>query len=103
MAALICDTGWLIGLVTWSAWGGISVRRRLVARATAQSNAADPIAPLKAWTASQLIGIMLAEGVVLWGLVSNIVIASPPWLSDAFYTLGLLLLFKFMPRKPAFS
>jgi hypothetical protein len=93
----------LIVLVAWSAWGGISVRRRLVARATAQSNAADPTASLNAWTASQLVGIMSAEGVVLWGLVSNIVIASPLWLSDGFYTLGVLLLFKFMPRKPAVS
>jgi hypothetical protein len=89
----------LIGLVAWSAWGGISVRRRLVARATAQSRA-DSTAALKAWTASQLVGVMLAEGIVLWALVSNLEIASPQWLSDAFYTLGVLLLFKFMPRKP---
>lgn len=46
---------------------------------------------------------MSAEGVVLWGLVSNMVIASPQWLSDVFYALGFLLLFNFMPRKPAFS
>jgi hypothetical protein len=83
--------------------GGISVRRKLVVRATAQSNAADPAAPLNAWTAAQLVGIISAEGVVIWGLVSNIVIASPQWLSDAFFALGVLLLFKFMPTKPAFS
>lgn len=93
----------LVVLVAWSTWGGISVRRKLVARATAQSNAADPTAPLNAWTAGQLVGIMSAEGVVLWGLVSNMVIASPQWLSDVFYALGFLLLFNFMPRKPAFS
>jgi hypothetical protein len=44
---------------------------------------------------------MTAEGIVLWALVSNVVVASPQWLSDVFYTVGALLLFKFMPRKPA--
>jgi ABC-type Co2+ transport system permease subunit len=92
----------LVVLVAWSAWGGISVRRKLVARATAQSKAVDPTAPFNAWMARQLVGIMSAEGVVLWGIVTNIVIASPQWLSDAFFTLGVLLLFKFIPRRPTF-
>ena|SRR5215467_6587049 len=91
----------LIGLVAWSALGGISVQRRLVRRAITQSSGSDSAAVLRAWTASQLIGIMLAEGIVLWALVSNLVIASPQWLSDVFYTLGVVLLFKFMPRKPS--
>jgi hypothetical protein len=90
----------LIGLVAWSAWGGIAVQRRLARRAITQSRGTDSAAALRAWTASQLLGIMLAEGIVLWALVSNLVIASPHWLSDVFYTLGVMLLFKFMPRKP---
>ena len=90
----------LIGLVAWSAWGGISVQRRLVGRGTAQSSGADPTASLRWRTAGQLVGIMSAEGIVLWALVSNLVIASPQWLSDVFYTMGVMLLFRYMPRKP---
>jgi hypothetical protein len=76
------------------------VRRRLVGRGIAKSSGADPTAALGAWTASQLVGIVLAEAIVLWALVSSLVIASPQWLTDVFYTVGVLLLFKFMPRKP---
>jgi hypothetical protein len=47
------------------------------------------------------VGIMIAESIVLWAVVSNVVIASPHWLSDVFYTTGALLLFRFMPTKPA--
>lgn len=91
----------LIGLVAWSAWGGLSVRRKLAARAVVQLNEPTPNAAPRTWTADQLVGIMTADGIVLWALVSNVVIASPQWLSDVFYTLGVLLLFKYMPRKPA--
>jgi hypothetical protein len=91
----------LIGLVAWSAWGGLSVRRKLTARAVAQSSGANSNAASRTWTAGQLVGIMTAESIVLWAVVSNLVIASPQWLSDVFYIAGALLLFKFMPRKPA--
>ena len=91
----------LIGLVAWSALGGLSVRRKLTGRAVVQSSAATPNAASITWSAGQLVGIMTAEGIVLWALVSNVVIASPHWLSDVFYTVGTLLLFNFMPRKPA--
>jgi len=92
---------WLLfGLVAWSAWGGLSMLRKLMGRAVAQSSEANPNAS-RTWSAGQLVGIMTAEGIVLWALVSNVVIASPQWLSDVFYTVGALLLFKFMPRKPA--
>jgi hypothetical protein len=91
----------LIGLVAWSVWGGFSVRRRLTARAAAQSREANPNAASRTWTAGQLVGIMTAESIVLWAVVSNLVIASPQWLSDVFYTAGALFLFKFMPRKSA--
>lgn len=62
----------------------------------------NALASIKAWTAAQLLGIMSAESIVLWGLVSNIVIASPEWLSNAIYVAGILLLFNFMPTRPAY-
>jgi hypothetical protein len=95
--------GALFALAVWSAWGGISTRRKLINRASVKSNSDNALSSGKTWTAAQMLGIMSAEAIVLWALVSNIVVASPWWFSDAIYVTGILLLFKFMPTKPAYS
>jgi hypothetical protein len=92
----------LVGLVLWSFAGGLSTLRKLIAGASAAAKSGNPLASTKRLTAAQLLGIGTAESIVLWGLVSNVVIASPEWLSDAFYVAGILLLFRFKPTKPAY-
>ena len=94
--------GILLGLVAWSVIGGISILRKLLRRARSGAKASNSGASAKAWAAAQLLGIMLAESIVAWGLVTNIVIASPQWLSDPIYAAGILLLFRFKPSKPSY-
>jgi hypothetical protein len=91
--------GVLAGLVVWLAWTGLSIARKLGKQARANAN--DPSSSAATWTPAQLTGIILAGSIAACGLVSNMVIPSPPWFSDTIYTTGILLLFKFLPRKPA--
>lgn len=91
--------GVLAGVVVWLAWTAVSIRGKLLKRA--QSSTGNPGRSAAIWTAAQLIGIIVAGSIAACGLVSNIVIPSPPWFSDAIYTMGILLLFRFLPRKPA--
>jgi hypothetical protein len=91
--------GVLAGVVLWLACTALWIRRKLLKRA--RSNTSNPSSSAPMWTPAQLIGILLAGSITAWGLVSNIVIPSPPWFSDAIYVTGILLLFNFMPRKPA--
>jgi hypothetical protein len=93
--------GILLGLVGWSALSGLSIRRKLLHRASSGAKGSNSGAPAKTWVAAQLLGIMLAGSMVAWGLVSNVVIASPLWLSDAIYVAGILLMFRFKPSKPS--
>lgn len=88
--------GALVALAAWSVLSGFSTRRKLLDRATLKARGGDATSA-KTWAAAQLVSIMFAESVVVWGLVSNIVIASPQWLSDAIYVAGILLLFKVKP------
>lgn len=88
--------GALVVLAAWSVSGAFSMRRRLLNRASLKARGGDPSAA-KTWTAAQLMSIMFAQSIVLWGLVANSVIGSPEWLSDGLYVLGMLLLFKFLP------
>jgi hypothetical protein len=95
--------GALLGLAGWSALSGFLTRRKLLNRASHSAKGDKPAASAKTWTAAQLLGIMLAESIVVWGLVTNIVIASPQWLSDVIYVAGVLLLFKVKPSKAPYS
>ena len=94
--------GLLFSLAVWSALSGFSTRRRLTNRACALASGTNPSASAKPWAAAQLVSIMSAESLVMWGLVSNTIIASPQWLSAAIYVAGVLLLFKFKPMKPSY-
>lgn len=92
----------LVGLAGWSALSGFSARRKLLNRASSSAKRNNPNAIAKTWTAAQLTGIMTAESVVIWGLISSVVIASPSLLSDAIFVAGILLLFKFKPSQPSY-
>jgi hypothetical protein len=92
-------TSWHWGIAAlglWAAWGGYSVRTKLMARATAESSGAKAA---KKWSAAQLVGLMSGQGVVLWGIVAKLVLGSPRWFSACFYVAGTALLIVWRPEK----
>lgn len=91
----------LMGIVVGLSISALSIPRELLKRARSGAERSNTSASAGAWTGAQVIGIGLAAGIFAWGLVSNIIIPSPGWLSDAIYTTGILLLFKSLPRKSA--
>jgi len=93
---------WLMaGLALYAALGGFFFRRTLMRRSedTLAKDATDPKA-LKQWETSQIIGMSMAEGVVVMGLVVRVVLGGTLWQASLFYAVGLLLLLLWTPRLP---
>jgi hypothetical protein len=69
---------WAIAVLgAWSVWGGQSVRRKLMGQVTAESNA-ELIASRK-WSAAQVVALVSAQVVVLWGVIARMVLGCPRW------------------------
>jgi F0F1-type ATP synthase membrane subunit c/vacuolar-type H+-ATPase subunit K len=93
---------WLMaGLALYAALGGFFFRRTLMRRSedALAKDATDPKA-LKQWETSQIIGMSMAEGVVVMGLVVRVVLGGTLWQASLFYAVGLLLLLLWTPRLP---
>jgi len=93
---------WLMaGLALYAALGGFFFRRTLMRRSedTLAKDATDPKA-LKQWETSQIIGMSMAEGVVVMGFVVRVVLGGTLWQASLFYAVGLLLLLLWTPRLP---
>jgi hypothetical protein len=85
---------WLMaGLAIYAALGGFFLRRRLIRRSE-ETLAKDPSDPkaLKQWEAGHLIAIMMAEGIVVWGVAVRMVIGGTLGQAAPFYATGFLLL-----------
>ncbi len=93
---------WLMtGLALYAALGGFFFRRTLMRRSedALAKDATDPKA-LKQWETGQLIGMSMAEGVVVMGFVVRVVLGGVLWQASMFYAAGLLLLLLWTPRLP---
>ena len=93
---------WLMaGLALYAALGGFFFRRTLMRRSedALAKDATDPKA-LKQWETSQIIGMSMAEGVVVMGLVVRVVLGGTLWQASLFYAVGLFLLLLWTPRLP---
>ena len=91
----------MAGLALYAALGGFFFRRTLMRRSedALAKDATDPKA-LKQWETSQIIGMSMAEGVVVMGLVVRVVLGGTLWQASLFYAVGLLLLLLWTPRLP---
>jgi len=93
---------WAVALLgIWSVWGGHSVRRKLIANATAESSGGKQLVASRKWSAAQLVALISAHGVVLWGVVAKMVLGCPRWFAGLFYITGIVLLTVWRPGKQA--
>ena len=84
---------WIIAaLGMWSALGGYSVRRKMLALANAEANNGKEVVARRQWSAAQLAGLMSAHSVVLWGIVARMGAGCPRWYSITLYMTGAVLL-----------
>ena len=93
---------WLMtGLALYAGLTGFFFRRTLMRRSedALAKDATDPKA-LKQWETGQLIGMSMAEGVVVMGFVVRVVLGGVLWQASMFYAAGLLLLLLWTPRMP---
>ncbi len=93
---------WLMtGLALYAGLAGFFFRRTLMRRSedALAKDATDPKA-LKQWETGQLIGMSMAEGVVVMGFVVRVVLGGVLWQASMFYAAGLLLLLLWTPRMP---
>ena len=93
---------WLtVGLALYAALVGFFFRRRLIHRSdeALAKDASDPKA-LKQWEVGHLIGMSMAEGIAIWGVVVRMVIGGTLWQASLFYATGVLLLLLWTPRMP---
>jgi len=51
------------------------------------------------WSAAQVVALMSAHGVVLWGVVARMVVGCPRWFAALFYVAGVVLLILWKPGK----
>jgi hypothetical protein len=94
---------WVVaGLAVWSAAGGYSIRRKLVGRAVGTATSGNSYRAAKQWSAGEVYGAASATGVVLWGVVANLVLGSPRWFDALFYVVGFALLLAYRPAKLTF-
>ena len=93
---------WLVtGLALWAVVGGFRVRHRLLHRSAEvlTKGASNPKA-LKQWEVGHVIGLALAGGVALWGLVVRMVLSATLWQASLFTRLVYFLLLLWTPRMP---
>src|SRR5262249_42326713 len=90
---------WVIaGVAAYAAVLGFLLRRRLIQRSEeALSNTLNPKA-LKQWEGGQFVGLSMAEGVVLCGVVVRMFLGGALWRALLFYAAGLFLLLLWTPR-----
>jgi hypothetical protein len=93
---------WFVAaLGVWSAWGGHSLRRKLMINAARATNKGNEDVGCRKWSAAQAVGIASAVGVVLWGVVADLTLQSPMWLGALLYAAGALLLILYRPQAPS--
>lgn len=79
IAETVCGRGkgewtirhWLVtGLALWAAFGGFRIRHRFLRRST-EALAKDAVNPksLRQWEVGNVVGLVMAAGVAMWGLV----------------------------------
>jgi hypothetical protein len=86
-------------LGAWSAAAGHSFRRKLLVRAAAEAREAKEEVAARKWSAAQVLGLMSAQSVVLWGVIAKIALGCPRWFGAPFYVTGILLLLLWKPSK----
>jgi hypothetical protein len=91
---------WVIAVLgAWSALGGYSVRHKLMALAKAEASGGREDVAARKWSAAQLLGLMVAQSVVLWGVAAKFIVGGPRWFRLPFYLLGVALLILWKPKK----
>ena len=94
-------TSWhwvMVGFSVYAAVGGFFIRRRMIPRSEeALSNEPNPRA-VKQWEMGQLVGLSMAEGVVVCGVVVRVFLGGALWQASLFYAVGLFLLLLWTPR-----
>jgi hypothetical protein len=87
-------------LGAWSAAGGYSFRRKLLARAAAAASGGKEQLANRTWSVAGVGSVGSAHGVVLWGVIGRMVLRSPRWFCYLFYVTGIVLLLIYKPSKP---
>ena len=80
----------------WSAISGFTLQRRIVNRPTRSLRPSHSSTPFKRWRAGNIWRLWTAMIVGCWALLLA-EFAGPPWLVNALFALGLLLLLVWMP------
>jgi F0F1-type ATP synthase membrane subunit c/vacuolar-type H+-ATPase subunit K len=92
---------WLVaGLALWSVSGGFHLRRLGHRSEQALGKGAPNPKAVRQWEAGQIIGLAMAEGVAMVGLVVRMVLGGALWQASLFYAAGLFLLLLWTPRMP---
>jgi hypothetical protein len=93
---------WLMGgLALYAALGGFLFRRRLIHRSEeALAKDASDTKALRQWEAGHIIGMSMAEGIVIWGVVVRMIIGGIFWQASLFYATGFFLVLLWTPRMP---
>jgi hypothetical protein len=103
-----CDnSGWnlshwvVTGLALYGGIGGFVFRRTLMRRAEeALRKDASSSKGLRQWQAANIVPMTMAESIVVWGVVLQMVLGGALWQASFFYAGGLILLLLWMPRIP---
>jgi hypothetical protein len=93
--------GWsqwsVVVFAIWSESAGFSARNKFMLRAAYEAENGMIASASRTWSAAQLIGFMSAESVVLWGVIANVNMGFPRWISVLFYAVGIVLIAAYRP------
>ena len=74
-------------------------RSNLLARARAKAESGEAAQAQATWTLAQILGIVSAEAIVLFGFVLHMFGAQPVWISTALLALGVLNMLAYFPQQ----